>query len=98
MKSFIDFYHKRRIGRRVVQKHIYNENAKERIAFLNAMPYTMAAYLPKEYDAPAATTVAGNKVAFYIWSEPPLGIVITSSRMAESYRNYFELLWKLTVK
>jgi sugar-specific transcriptional regulator TrmB len=98
MKSFIDFYHKRRIEKKITQIHIYNENAPERMAYLRSLPYTDAGYLPKEYDSPAATTVYGNKVAFYIWSEPPVGIVIESERMAESYRNYFELLWKIAVK
>jgi sugar-specific transcriptional regulator TrmB len=98
MKGFIEFYHKRRIERKITQRHIYNENAKDRIGVLNSMPFTKAAYLPKEYDSPAATTVYGSKVAFFIWSEPPLGILIESERMAESYRNYFELLWKLAIK
>ncbi len=95
MKSFIDFYHKRRIAKKISQIHIYNENAKERIKYLDNMAYTRAAYLPKEYDSPAATTIYGDKVAFYIWSEPPLGILIESKRMADSYRNYFRLLWKI---
>jgi sugar-specific transcriptional regulator TrmB len=98
MKSFIDFYHKRRIEKKITQIHIYNENAPERMAYLRSLPYTDAAYLPKEYDSPAATTIYGDKVAFYIWTEPPVGIVIESERMAKSYRNYFELLWKLAVK
>jgi HTH-type transcriptional regulator, sugar sensing transcriptional regulator len=98
MKSFIDLYHKRRMEKKITQIHIYNENSKDRIKLLNAMPYTKAGYLPKEYDSPSSTTIYGNKVAFFIWSEPPLGIVIESERMAESYRKYFQLLWRLSEK
>jgi sugar-specific transcriptional regulator TrmB len=98
MKNFIPLYHKRRIEMKIRQKHIYNENAKERIEYLNSLPYTEAAYLPKEYDSPATTTIYGNKVAFWIWSDEPLTIIIESDRMAESYRKYFELLLKIAKK
>lgn len=95
MKNFLPVYHKQRISMKVMQKHIYNENAKERIVYLNSQPYTEAAYLPKEYDSPATTTIYGNKVAFWIWSDEPLTILVESERMAESYRKYFTLLWKI---
>jgi sugar-specific transcriptional regulator TrmB len=98
MSSFVNFYQKRRIEKKITMIHLYNENARERIKYLKSLPYTDAGYLPKEYDSPASTTVYGNKVAFYIWSDPPLGIVIESERMASAYKNYFELLWKLAIK
>lgn len=98
MENFVSIYHKRRIKLRIWQYHIYNESAKNRIEYLNSLPYTRAAYLPKEYDSPATTTIYGDKVAIFIWSENPLGILIEDKRMAKSYRNYFKLLWKLTYK
>ncbi|MBS1266737.1 MAG: HTH-type sugar sensing transcriptional regulator TrmBL1 [Candidatus Woesearchaeota archaeon] len=98
MKNFIKIYHKRRIAKKIEQIHIYNADAKQRLEHLRSMPYTDAGYLPKEYDSPAATTVYANKVAFFIWSKPPLAILIESERMAESYRKYFKLLWSLAKK
>ncbi|MEM2121968.1 MAG: helix-turn-helix domain-containing protein [Candidatus Woesearchaeota archaeon] len=96
MKSFIDSYHRRRIAKKITQIHIYNENAKERIAYLNKLPYTKADYLPKEYNSPATTTIYDNKVSFWIWDEVPLVILIESKKMADAYRKYFWLLWSLT--
>jgi len=98
MRGFVDLYHKRRIEKKIKMIHLYNENARERIAHLKSLPYTDAGYLPKEYDSPASTTVYDNKVAFYIWSDPPLGILIESKRMADSYKRYFKLLWSLAEK
>ena len=99
MSSFLASYHRRRIQKKITMLHLYNENASERIAYLNSMPYTEARYLPKEYDSPAAvTTIYGSKVAFFIWAKEPVGILIDSSRMAESYMKYFELLWKMSNK
>jgi len=98
MSSFLSIYHKRRIKAKIWQKHIYNENAKDRILQLNKMTYTKASYLPKEYDSPATTTIYGDKVAFFIWSEKPFGILIEDKRMAKSYKNYFKILWDLSIK
>lgn len=98
MKHFLPIYHKRRIKAKIHQRHIYNENARDRIAYLNSMSYTEAKYLPKEYNSPATTTIYKDKVAFWIWAERPLTIIIESKRMAEAYTRYFNLLWNLAKK
>ena len=30
-----------------------------------------------------------------VWGEEPIGILIISKKVSESYKNYFELLWKI---
>ncbi len=50
-------------------------------------------FVPKEYQSPAATLVYGNKVAIFIQEEPELVVLVESEKLAQSYRNYFELLW-----
>ena len=82
----------------IQQKHIYDQNAKVRIDYLNQMPYTEAVYIPNNVNSPATTTIYGDKVAFFIWSDPILSILIESRRMAEMYKNYFNLLHSLAVK
>jgi|SRR3989344_1004375 len=98
MRTFINSYHNKRVKLKLVQKHIYDENAKMRIEHLNKMPYTEAAYLTNHANSPATTTIYGNKVAFFIWSDPVLSILIESERMAETYRNYFNLLYSIALK
>ena len=95
MKNFLERYHNLRIEKEITQYHIYNENAQGRIHFLNKMPYTKAAFLPKEYDSPSTTTIFGNYVSFFIWGDEPLAILIEDERMAKSYTNYFKLLWRI---
>jgi len=98
MRNFIKQYHKKRIGLKIFQKHIYDEDAPRRIEYLNKLPYTEVAFLPNSINSPATTTIYGDKVAFYIWSEPILSILIESERMAETYKNYFEILFNLAIK
>jgi len=95
MKSFISLYHKKRISKKIKQKHVYDNDAVERTKWLNSLPYTEALILSTMKDSPASTTIYGNKVAFFIWSEDVLGIVIESKRMADSYRKHFNVLYEL---
>ncbi len=95
MKTFLNIYHERRIQKGMQQFHLYNENARERIAYLNTRPHTKASFLPKEYDSPATTNVYADKVSFFIWGPEPFGVMIKEPRMAESYKRYFKLLWKI---
>ncbi len=94
MKTILPQFHKRRIAQKIRMRHLYDANAQERIQYLNTLPYTEALYLTQDIDeSPATTTVYGNKVAFFIWSTPHLSILIESERMADRYRNFFEMLW-----
>ena len=55
-------------------------------------------WIPKEYSLPSSTIIYGNKTATLIWSEEPLGIMIDNKEVADSYRSYFKLLWKIGEK
>jgi len=55
-------------------------------------------FVTQEYQSPAATIVYGNKVAIFIDEEPSLIILIESEKLAKSYRNYFDMLWKIAEK
>jgi len=95
LSSFLVVFHRNRIANKQNIKHIYNENAKERIKYLKSIKYCNAKYLPPEYDVPATTVIYGDKTAFWIWSEKPFCVIIKSEKMANAYTKYFELLWTL---
>lgn len=96
MEDFIFLFHKRRIKRRIVMKHIYDEDAVKRINQLNKMPYTYAKYIPKLKDSPVSTNICGEEIVFILWSEIPYIIQIKNKEIASSYKNYFNLLWKIS--
>jgi predicted DNA-binding transcriptional regulator len=93
MKSFLGLYHKRRIMKKIWMYHLYNQDAAERIRYLNHMPYTKALSLGKKFDVPATTTVYRHKVAFFIWEPDPLGILVESESLYKSFNTYAEMLW-----
>jgi len=55
-------------------------------------------FLPKEFVSPSTTMIYGNNIAIIIWRENPIGILINSAEVAETYRYYFQLLWKISKK
>lgn len=56
-------------------------------------PYIKIKVLPKGYKSPVATYIYGDRVSLWMFLQIPTIIVIESKQLAESYRNYFELLW-----
>ncbi len=94
MKTLLQRFHNERLSRSVVMKHIYNENAQERISFLNSMPFTEAKFLPEEFNTNVTTVVCGDEVVVVSWEDPVSSIRIKSPSFAKAYSNYFSLLWK----
>ena len=42
------------------------------------------------------TTIYGDKVAFVVWTEKPVVTIINNSHVADSYRQLFNFLWKVS--
>ena len=98
MEDFIIIYHKKRIKRKIIMKHIYDEDATKRISQLNRMNYTYARYLQKMKNSPVSTNICGEEIVFILWSETPYIIKIKNREIANSYKNYFNLLWGISRK
>ena len=94
MKHFMPHFHEIRLAKKIQMKHIYNHNAQERIKFLNTMPFTEARYLPQQYYSSVSTNVCGDEVVLVLWLETPFVIQIKNQQIADSYKSYFEVLWK----
>ena len=96
LKSYLPHYHRERINRGVSIRHIYNHDAKERIEILNKMRLTHAKSLPYNFDSHASTWICGDEVVLTVWTKPIISIQIINRKLADAYKNYFELLWKNT--
>lgn len=51
-------------------------------------------YLPDAEIGPSTTFIYNGSVAIMIWDETPIAIVIKSKAVHESYKRYFDALWK----
>ncbi|MFH1636902.1 MAG: helix-turn-helix domain-containing protein [Candidatus Woesearchaeota archaeon] len=55
---------------------------------------TEVRFVPKNVESPVVTNIYGNKIAIIIWTDTPEATIIENKAAADSYRAYFELLWK----
>ena len=54
-------------------------------------------FLPDNFDNPAVINVYGNRVVNVLWKgDYPLCFMLINKDIADSYREYFEYLWKLS--
>jgi len=88
VKYYFPRYDKERQVKKIKVKALFTSKADYKI------PLSEIKYLPKDLDSPSATNVYGNKVAIILWTEEPFAILIDQKEIADSYRAYFELLWK----
>ncbi len=87
-------FHEERIKQKIPMLHIYNAESIDRVKYLNKMEYTEARILPKKFDTRVTTVVTGDKVVFQVWDEDIEVIEIQNEDIANTYQNYFDILWK----
>jgi sugar-specific transcriptional regulator TrmB len=92
--GFLKEFHASRIKRKIIMKHIYNQNAQERIKKLNTMKLTEAKAFPNNFYSIVSTNICADYTMFLFFTNPVLAIKIRNKNLSESYRNYFEILWK----
>ena len=88
-------FHRKRIEKNILFKAIYSEDSIKRVKEIKKLKLTQIKILPKEYMTPTHISIVGEKVGIILWSENPLGILIENKEIAESFKNYFKLLWNL---
>ena len=60
--------------------------------------YSQIKYLPKEFEIPTSTAIYGDKVVIVIYNKPYFAVLIKNREVAESYKNFFNLLWGIAKK
>ncbi len=81
--------------------HIWRNIAYRSIRKTKAakLPYHKIRYLPKEWSiSPSVVWIYGDCVANVVWLREPIIFVVEDKHVAAAYRNYFELLWKISEK
>ena len=93
IKEFLPYYYthwdKERVHQKIPMRIVANVKIKP-----VRLPLTKIRYLPAEFHSSVSTYIFAGKVALVMWVENPVGILIEHQAVYESYRNYFEYLWK----
>ncbi|MEI7961137.1 MAG: helix-turn-helix domain-containing protein [archaeon] len=94
LSGYFEDWHKRRTEKKVKCKILYNQEAKEFAPKRALTPLTEVRLLPKEIKSPTLIDIGKDYVATMLFGEKPLCFVIKNKKIAESYLDYFNLLWK----
>lgn len=105
VKLLGDYYH-HYIFKHISKKYgikfraIFNETEKDEkyLKQIGKIPLTKAKFVFKGYEMPTQTRIYGNKVAIFILEKDPTAILIHDKKVADSYRYFFEFLWKQAKK
>lgn len=86
-------YHKKRAEKRIKAKLIFNDSLKE-WCDLNLYPNAQYKFTSLRFEPLTETIIRNDKIGIIIWTEKPLGILIHNKIAANSYENFFEIMWK----
>ncbi|MBS3087621.1 hypothetical protein J4226_03430 [Candidatus Pacearchaeota archaeon] len=91
---FLHDWNKRRIKKGVLNKVLYNANAREAGAKRAKTQLMQLKYLPEEIKTPSWIQIAGDAVATIHATKTPVCIVVKNKDIADSHKSYFNYLWK----
>ncbi len=94
LQFYFHWFDKRRVEKKIRTRIIFNKSSD-----IPRLPLADIRILPEKYGSPLAVNIYGDKVAIILWSkEKPFAIVIAQKEIADGYRKYFELLWRMAKK
>ncbi|MBI2663213.1 hypothetical protein HYX15_01635 [Candidatus Woesearchaeota archaeon] len=80
----------------IKHKHLINEKYKSLYKKRKNLQNTKFRFLSKDFEMPISTEIYNNKIAIFILiKEAPTSIIIENNLVAESFRKYFYVLWKI---
>ncbi len=98
MPSFLSFVHKRRIRKKISFRGIYNNDdaSVARAREVSIMPLAEVRVMPISNQTPAGMNIFGKKCAISLVTDTdePIIVLINNEFIAQTFKNFFEILWK----
>ena len=87
-------FHKRRIEKGINAKLLFHSSLEKWGKELNKYNLTTVRYTDKNFEELTETIICGKRVAIIVYLEKPFGFLIEEQNAANSYKRFFELIWK----
>ena len=95
IKGYLERFHKKRIRFRIKERLLFfNKTDTKRAKKLSELPFTKVRFLPNSNGSKVAINIYGDNVAMLMRKESG-GFLIKNEFVAENFREYFNLLWKI---
>ena len=89
-------FHKRRIEKRINAKVLFHTSLDKWGKELNKYNLTTVRFTDKNFEELTETIICGKRVAIIVYLEKPFGFLIEEQNAANSYKRFFELIWKIS--
>lgn len=86
-------YHRKRAAKGIYAKLMFNESLKSWAAE-KRYSKTDIKYTKLGFEPLTETVIRNDKIGIIIWTDKPLGILIHQKEAAESYDQFFQIMWK----
>src|SRR3989344_7313708 len=93
MQHFFTKLHVQRRKKKVLAKIIFNESSRGLFETQESSPLVQAKYLSN--TTPAAINIYKNYVVIAILNKEPITILIRNQETADSFREYFRVMWNI---
>jgi len=93
--EYFNIWESHRIQRKIQMKIVASKDVKGKVPTKRLQAIK---YLDLEFKNLTSTFIYDHKIAIFLWVEDPIAILIENQELADSYRNYFEVLWKSAKK
>ncbi len=87
-------YHQKRVQKGIHAKLLFYESLKAFTAEKRYAQKTEVRYTKTGFEPLTETIIRNDKVGIILWVDKPIGILIHNKQLADSYEQYFQLLWK----
>lgn len=85
-------YHNKRAKMGIRAKLIFNESLKDWTE-KNKYPKAEYKFIKKTFEPLTETIIRNNKIGIIIWTKTPVGLLIYNRVAAESYDNFWKIMW-----
>ena len=97
LKYFFPKWDKQRAEKGIKARLLFIDKPEIRKA-AEKMPLCEMRPLPQHYYSEVVWWLYGNKLVLTFWTETPVAVVMESDELARSFKNFFELVWRLAGK
>ena len=90
--------HAKRVSNSLSARQIFDETVRPQAGMIENEFNSNVKYLPEDFASFQETVIVGDYVAINVFTEEPYSFLIHDPNVADSYRNYFEMLWRTAKK
>ncbi len=88
--------HTKRVENKLPSRQVFDESVRPIGKDIESKKLTNIKYLSKEFAQFQETVIVGDYVAINVFTENAYSFLIKDKKVADGYRKYFELLWKIS--